>query len=98
MTSSTLATAIAVVGLVGGFGLLGLLLRRDPDLPDGPATAATTPRPQPRPNPRPQPLPANPDRLRGTLPAASDLRLGTLVRWTSSSAPRPRQISTPRAR
>jgi hypothetical protein len=88
MTSSTLATAIAVVGLVGGFGLLGLLLRRAPDLPDGPATAATTPRP----------LPANPDRLRGTLPAASDLRLGTLVRWTSSSAPRPRQISTPRAR
>lgn len=38
------------------------------------------------------------DRLRGTLPAASDLRLGTLFGWTSSSAAPTEQTSPPPAR
>lgn len=115
MTSSTLASALAVLGLVTGIGLLGYLVGRDvdrtarlerdnwqrpggypvdPARPDRlhaaptPATAAATA----------TAAPPNPDRLRGTLPAASDLHFGTLVRWTSASAPRPKPICVPRAR
>ncbi|WP_344440987.1 hypothetical protein [Kitasatospora nipponensis] len=140
MTSSLLASTIGVLGAVGGFGLLGLLLGRDldrtgrhgrdnwhrgggyphdPDRPDRlhaatPVTghaapaARTAPVPAPRAdrpgrtdrtgrtNPADRTAPV--DRLRGTLPAASDLRFGTLARWTSSSAPRTNPTSVPRAR
>ncbi|MFE0459085.1 hypothetical protein ACFW1A_07455 [Kitasatospora sp. NPDC058965] len=121
--TSTLANALLVLGLVGGFGALGLLLGRDLDRtgrhgrdnwhrPTGyPADPGQPDRLHRTAVPTAVPTAVSPavpaadapaadaaDRLRGTLPAASDLRLGTLVRWTSSSAPRSKQTCTPQAR
>ncbi|MCC9309631.1 hypothetical protein LN042_21570 [Kitasatospora sp. RB6PN24] len=105
MTSSTLASALAVLGLATGTGLLGYLVAGDVDRttrpgrddvhrPDGPPAA---PARSDRPHPAPA-APPNPDRLRGTLPAASELDFGTLVRWTSGSAARPKPICVRRVR
>ncbi|TQF03505.1 hypothetical protein E6W39_16290 [Kitasatospora acidiphila] len=115
MTSSTLASALAVLGLVTGIGLLGYLVGRDVDRsarlgrdnwqrPGGyPVDPARPDRLHAAPTPAtataaPTAALPNQDRLRGTLPAASDLRFGTLVRWTSASAPQPKPICVPRAR
>ncbi|GAA1968016.1 hypothetical protein [Kitasatospora viridis] len=110
MNPSTIATVLAFTGLVSGIGVLGHLVGRDVDraarqgrdnwhrptgYPTDPARSDRLHTTDPDPVP---PAPADPGRLRGTLPAASDLRLGTLARWTSSSGPRPKPISTPRVR
>ncbi|MFE9422924.1 hypothetical protein ACFYNO_08175 [Kitasatospora sp. NPDC006697] len=103
MTSTALESALAFTGLLGGIGLLGYLVGRDVDdaarqgrdnwhrpggYPTGPARSD-------RPTPAPPQASAKADHPRRTAP---DLRIGTLVRWTSSSAPRPRPISTPPAK
>ncbi|GAB2706390.1 hypothetical protein [Kitasatospora kifunensis] len=83
--ASITATTLGAIGVSGGIALLKLLVS-DP--------ASTAPHALAEPA-----RPADPaDCLRGTLPAASDLRLGTLFEWTSSSAVPTKQISIPRAR
>jgi hypothetical protein len=83
--ASITATTLGAIGVSGGIALLKLLVS-DPTMT---APSAPTDTAQPA---------GTADRLRGTLPAASDLRLGTLFEWTSSSAVPTQQISIPRAR
>lgn len=61
-------------------------------------TSPTTPAGTPAGKPVPTSTGDLADRLRGTLPAASDLRLDTLFRWTSSSAAPTEKTSPPPAR
>lgn len=126
-SSSAWAGALALLGAVGGFGLLGLLIGRDlerngqhhrdnwhrsggypvdPSLPDrlhGPTPPGETAETAGTPDTAGTTDTAGAadtaaDRLRGTLPAASDLHLGTLLRWTSSSERPSPKTSVPQAR